>query len=72
MKVPHLASRIISLSRQIKNENLSRRDHFAMAAMQGFICSKHRHDPIHPGDLANNSAECADALIAELDGNDDE
>lgn len=46
-------------------EGLTKREQFAMAAMQG-LCA--RSDYYHtPQDLVSDAVKCADALLAELD-----
>lgn len=50
---------------KIKHCNLSRRDQFAMAAMQGMRANPNLRGPVH--ELAEFSVKSADALIKELD-----
>ena len=55
----------------MQNYTLSRRDHFAMAAMQGILSGSriiNGKDAIGEVDIAEASTCFADALIVELDG----
>ncbi len=47
---------------------LSRRDHFAAAAMNGILSSETRGWESSDAETAVLAVRCADALIAELDG----
>lgn len=46
---------------------LTKREQFAMAAMQGLLSSFGQHDVTDYGEIASDSVMAADTLLAELD-----
>lgn len=46
---------------------LTKREYFAAMAMQGWIANQQDGYTLHPETIAMRSAQCADALLAELE-----
>ena len=50
-----------------KFHGLTKREYFAAMAMQGWIANQQDGYTLHPETIAMRSAQCADALLAELE-----
>lgn len=49
------------------NKGLTKREYFAAMAMQGWIANQQDGYTLHPETIAMRSAQCADALLIELE-----
>jgi hypothetical protein len=59
-----------SLEKETQQQMLSgltKREYFAAMAMQGWIANQQDGYTLHPETIAMRSAQCADALLAELE-----
>lgn len=52
---------------EIQHHGLTKREYFAAMAMQGWIANQQDGYTLHPETIAMRSAQCADALLAELE-----